>query len=464
MKKFNIIVACDNNNGIGYENNLPWKFQKDMDFFKYITKTNQILPTINNSKNILIMGRKTFESIGCKTLPDRLSFVITSNPLTDTENIKYFSNFYKALESALTYNNSDVWVIGGSTIYNTALRHWACNKIYLTQIDHIFNCDKFLNLNNDIKWTNELEITDTNLLDNKKYKLNFKEGIINPNIEALYLETLYDVSKTGERRMTRNGYTFSKFHKTISWDLDNGFPLLTTKKMFWKGIVEELLFFIRGETDSNKLSENGVKIWEPNTRRDFLDNLGFNYPEGEMGPMYGYQWRFFNKPYPDNGVDNGVDQLKNIIEEIKNNNTSRRLIMTDFNPCQVNQGVLYPCHSIVIQFYVENNNLSCSMYQRSGDLFLGVPFNIASTSLLLCIIAQLVNLKPKNVNLIIGDNHIYEEHINQVLEQLSRVPYNLPKFKIKEFKSLKEVEESSLQDYEIIDYLSYNIIKATMKS
>lgn len=466
MKRFNIIVACDNNFGIGNNGSLPWAFKQDMLYFRNITSTNQILPLINKSPNIIIMGMKTFESIGFKSLPNRVSFVITSKKIENSDTVKYFSNFYEALNYSSNYLNSDVWVIGGSSIYNMAIRHWACHKIYLTQIDNIFNCDTFLDFNmNNIKWTNELPINDLNILDNKTYKLTFKEGIVNHNVETQYLETLYNVLINGEKRMTRNGYTYSKFNKTISWDLKDGFPLLTTKKMFWKGIVEELLFFIRGDTDSNKLSEKGIKIWEPNTRRYFLDNLGLDYPEGEMGPMYGYQWRYFNKPYPvTNDYNNGIDQLQNIINEIKNNPTSRRLIMTDFNPVQVSQGVLYPCHSIVIQFYVEDNKLNCSMYQRSGDLFLGIPFNIASTSLLLCIIAQLTNLEPSKVNLIIGDYHIYEKHYNQVLEQLKRTSYNLPKINIKKFNSLKEVEESSLDDYQLIDYASHPTIKADMIS
>ena len=292
-------------------------------------------------------------------------------------------------------------------------------------------------------------------------------------METIYLDILKDVLETGEKRMTRNGTTYSKFFKTLSFNMDDGFPLITTKKMFWKGVVEELLFFIRGDTNTNILSDKGVKIWESNTRLEFLDFMGLDYKEGEMGPMYGYQWRKFNKPYNvscdtlcDTLQDNGIDQLKYIINEIKTNPTSRRILMTDFNPSQVNQGVLYPCHSIVIQFYVENSNtvpiLSCSMYQRSSDLFLGEPFNIASTSLLLCIVSQLVGLKPGMVHLILGDCHIYDEHIDAVKEQLSRVPLKLCKLKIKEFTTLEQVEMAVLNDFILEDYISHPAIKAKM--
>jgi thymidylate synthase len=288
-------------------------------------------------------------------------------------------------------------------------------------------------------------------------------------MEKQYLDILKDVLETGERRHTRNGATYSKFFKTISFNLNDGFPLLTTKKMFWKGIVEELLFFIRGDTNTKSLSDKGVRIWESNTSREFLDSIGLKYEDGEMGPMYGYQWRKFNKPYNvsyDSSHDNGIDQLKYVINEIKTNPSSRRIIMTDFNPSQVNQGVLYPCHSIVIQFYVENSNstpiLSCSMYQRSSDLFLGEPFNIASTSLLLHIVSQLVGLKPGMVHLILGDCHIYDEHINHVKEQLLREPLKLCKLKMTEFTTLEQVETASLDDFILQDYESYPAIKAKM--
>ena len=290
------------------------------------------------------------------------------------------------------------------------------------------------------------------------------------NVETQYLNILKDMIETGEERVTRNGTTLSKFFKTISFDMKDGFPLLTTKKMFWKGVVEELLFFIRGDTDTTKLSEKGIRIWEPNTSREFLDKMNLNYNVGDMGPMYGYQWRYFNKMY--NGNENtldissakltGIDQLEKVIEEIKSDPHSRRIMMTTFNPSQVNEGVLYPCHSIVIQFYVENNRLSCTMYQRSCDLFLGCPFNIASTSLLLHIISQLTNMEPGIVNIVFGDYHIYAEHIDMVKVQIGREPYKLCKLKMKDFKNLKEVETSSYEDYMLVDYIAHPAIKAHM--
>jgi dihydrofolate reductase/thymidylate synthase len=451
MKTFNVILATDKNFLIGKENNLPWNFSSDMTHFSSLTKSNNIF----NHKNILIMGRKTWESLACKNLENRQNFVITSQNSMDSENTLFFKDFYSAYCKACEFKG-DIWVIGGSKVFDSAIRHWACEKIYWTRIDGEFIGDICFDISKyPINWIDTTELIDMNKINKKEYKLHFKIGEIKKGVESQYLETLHELIYTGEKRQTRNAVTYSKFNKTISWDLADGFPLLTTKKVFWKGIVEELLFFIRGETDSTKLSAKGVKIWEPNTTREFLDSLGFkDYPVGEMGPMYGYQWRNFN--------GQGIDQLKKVINEIQTDPHSRRILMTDFNPIQAHLGVLYPCHSIILQFYVEEGRLSCNMYQRSSDFFLGEIFNIASTSLLVHIIAQLTNLKAGKVNIIMGDYHVYDIHYEKVLIQLKRTPYDLPKLEMKPFQTLEEVENSLLEDYKIIDYQSHPTIKADM--
>lgn len=470
MKKFNVILATDLNGGFGLKNALPWDLPLDFEFFKSITKQNSILPGINQEDNILIMGRKTWESMGSKPMSNRISYVITKNyeELNKASYSKtlFFPDFLSAYVEASLHLNSTIWVIGGKQIYDTALKHWACDKVYWTQIKGTFEADTFINIKDyNIKWNSIIMKEEINKKDQQIYELYFHEGVAEPSIETQYLGTLFDVIVTGDERKTRNAVTHSKFMKTLTCDLSEGFPLLTTKKMFWKGIVEELLFFIRGDTDASKLSEKGVKIWDPNTSREFLDSLGLNYPVGQMGPMYGYQWRHFNKPYPEtdeNSHINGVDQLKKVIEEIKADPTSRRIIMTDFNPQQARQGVLYPCHSIVIQFYVEFGKLSCSMYQRSGDLFIGIPFNIASTALLLHIISQLTGLDAGKVHLLIGDYHIYDQHSEAVFEQLKRTPKSFPILEMTKFTSLEEVEKATLNDFQLLGYESEPAIKAQM--
>lgn len=485
MKKFNVILATDLDGGFGINGELPWDFTIDFAFFKSMTKSNSILPGINPADNILIAGRKTWESMGCNPLPGRKTFVVSSQwellsqthlEQKNTRNsrlyvpdkmlqIEFFPTFFSAYLAASKFLNSDIWVIGGAQIYDTALRHWACNQVYWTKIHGHFNTDVSIHMEKyPIEWTSQISTLDIDKKTGLACTLEFKLGTQIPTTEAQYLSTLYDVVTTGEKRQTRNAITWSKFTKTISCDLSNGFPLLTTKKMFWKGIVEELLFFIRGETDTTKLSAQGVKIWEPNTSREFLDSVGLSYPDGHMGPMYGYQWRHWGKPYllDETSQTKGIDQLAKVIGEIKSDPNSRRILMTDFNPTQAAQGVLYPCHSIVIQFYVQENKLSCTMYQRSGDLFLGIPFNIASTSLLLHIMSKLTGLNPGTVNLVFGDYHVYDSHVSAVYEQLERTPKDFPQIIIPDFKTLDQVEQSKLSDYVLVDYKSDPAIKVSM--
>ena len=447
MKTFNIILAADLKGGIGLNNSLPWDFPLDKKYFR--TMTTNIL----GENNILIVGRNTYQEF-----KNRNCYIVSKTLKGDN----IFRTFHDAYMKASLNLNVDIWVIGGVKIYDAALKHFACDKVYFTLINNEFNSDVIFNIHNyNITWTNNIIRKDINKNDNIEYELHFKTGKVNHNVEVQYLGLLYNVFTTGNHKNTRNSLTYSKFNNTLSFNLQDGFPLLTTKKMFWKGIVEELLFFIRGETNSKLLLNKGIKIWEQNTTKEFINKMGLNYEEGDMGPMYGYQWRFFNKKYHKDD-NNYIDQLVKIINEIKTDPNSRRILMTSFNPIQANEGVLYPCHSIILQFYVENKVLSCSMYQRSGDLFLGVPFNIASTSLLLHIIAKLTDNNVGMVNIILGDYHIYNDHIDAVIEQLERVPYNLCKLNIKNFKTLEEVENSTFDDYKIENYISHSIIKANM--
>jgi dihydrofolate reductase / thymidylate synthase len=463
---FNIILACDKEYGIGRYNSLPWAFGKDMEYFKGLTTSNNPF-----KKSIVIMGRNTMESLPKKKLSNRINIII-SNKLEDNrvykDNFVVLNTFQKALDYSYGlngYDSNDIWVIGGKQLYQESFRHRDLDKVYYTFIEGNFNCDTFIsfpwdeyemNLSNSTQFI----VKDNDRKTNKTCHLFF--NIIKPRKDAenQYLNLMNEIITNGERRDTRNGETRSLFSKELNFDVSNSVPLLTTKRMFWKGIVEELLFFIRGEINTLKLEEKGIKIWKGNTNKEFLNKQNLNYEEGCMGPMYGYQWRYFNKPL--NKESGGIDQLKNLINEIKINPTSRRLLITDFNPSQVNEGVLYPCHSLILQFYVEKDMLSVKMYQRSADVFLGLPFNIASTSLLLYIIAKLTNLNPKMVTISLGDCHIYKEHLVQCKEQLSRTTFQLPKLNIPDFKTLKEVENSIFKDYKLLDYNYHPSIKAQM--
>jgi thymidylate synthase len=238
-------------------------------------------------------------------------------------------------------------------------------------------------------------------------------------MEKQYLQILRDVLENGHTRETRNSVTKSLFAKCISFDLADGFPLLTTKKVFFRGVVEELAWFLRGSTDAKELIAKNVHIWDGNSEKN-------NY---DCGAVYGFQWRFYGAKYIDCQTDYtgcGVDQVIRVIDLLKNDPTSRRIIINAWNPKQMEEMVLPPCH-VMYQFYVESDDrVSVMLTQRSADLFLGVPFNIASTSLLLTLICQNVGRKPGRVIINIGDAHIYENHIDAVKIQLSRKPTELP--------------------------------------
>jgi len=282
--------------------------------------------------------------------------------------------------------------------------------------------------------------------------------------EKKYLDALKDILENGEIRNTRNSKTISKFGIKLDFDISDSFPLLTTKKVYFHGVLHELLWFIKADTNSKNLEKYNVNIWRSNSTREYLDDLKlFNYEEGDCGPIYGFQWRHYGAKYsgPDsNYFGLGIDQLKNCIDLIKKDPTSRRIFMSAWNPVQLNDMCLPPCH-VSYQFYVtDDKKLSCMMYQRSGDMFLGIPFNIASTSLLVYIISKITDLKPGNVSIVIGDAHIYEEHIDAVKRQLEREPYEAPKLVINKYFS--NIDDYKYENFEVVDYKYYPTIKAKM--
>lgn len=256
-----------------------------------------------------------------------------------------------------------------------------------------------------------------------------------------YLDLLDHVLKNGVRKNDRTGTgTISVFGYQMRFDLGSGFPLLTTKKLHFKSIVHELLWFISGDTNIRYLNENGVGIWD-----EWADE------NGNLGPVYGYQWRSWSA-----GDGRKIDQLMNVVESIRNNPDSRRHIVSAWNVGDLDIMALPPCH-VLFQFYVAEGKLSCQLYQRSCDIFLGVPFNIASYSLLTMMIAQVTSLKPGEFIHTLGDAHIYLNHIEQVKLQLTRKPYPLPQLKIN--PSVKDIMEFTYEDFELLNYVAHPHIK-----
>lgn len=257
-----------------------------------------------------------------------------------------------------------------------------------------------------------------------------------------YLELLSHVMNNGVDRSDRTGTgTRSVFGYQMRFDLNDGFPILTTKKLHLRSIIYELLWFLRGDTNIKWLNENGVSIWD-----EWADK------NGELGPVYGYQWRSW--PAPDG---RHIDQIKNVLQMIEKNPDSRRLIVTAWNPALVDEMALPPCHCL-FQFYVANGKLSCQLYQRSADIFLGVPFNIASYALLTMMIAQVCELKLGEFVHTLGDAHLYSNHFEQAKEQLTRQPLALPQMKIN--PDVKDLFAFKFEDFTLENYVSAPHIKA----
>jgi thymidylate synthase len=283
----------------------------------------------------------------------------------------------------------------------------------------------------------------------------------------VYLDLLKFILENGHEKDDRtNTGTLSSFGHQLEFDLSEGFPAITTKSLAWKGVVSELLWFLEGSNDERRLAEirfgksrNELKdlnkystIWTDNADKQGKE-LGYENTETKkiLGPVYGVQWRNWS----------GKDQLEELINNLKNNPDSRRHILSAWNVGEIHKMALPPCH-VMSQFYIHNDEISCHMYQRSADMFLGVPFNIASYALLLSIIAEILNLKPKRFIHSFGDAHIYKNSIEQVKEQISRNPKKLPTLKIPNLNSLKDLDNYKIEDFVLIGYDPHPPIKARM--
>lgn len=272
--------------------------------------------------------------------------------------------------------------------------------------------------------------------------------------EKQYLNLISKILVAGELQQGRNGKTYSVFGESMRFSLENNtLPLLTTKKVAWNTCLKELLWFIKGDTNNKNLKRDNVSIWNGNGTREFLDSRElYHLNEDDLGPVYGHQWRFWNAPYSKLGCEDsykgkGVDQLQNIIDTLNHptEKYSRRIIMSAWNPEQLNEMALPPCH-VLSQFKVSNENeLSCILYQRSGDVGLGIPFNIASYSFLTHLLARHCNLKAKEFIHFIGDAHIYDDHCDVLKQQINREPYSFPQLII-------ENKHNDINDYELSDF------------
>lgn len=288
--------------------------------------------------------------------------------------------------------------------------------------------------------------------------------------EKQYLNLITKICKHGFKEIGRNGSTLSVIGEKMSFNLqDNKIPFITTKKLAWKTCLKELLWFINGDTCNEILQKQNVKIWNGNATREFLDSRGLhNLNENDLGPVYGHQWRFYNAKYINSKSDykgQGVDQLQDVINQIKESKktgiSSRRIILNAWNPLQISEMALPPCH-VLSQFFVQNNQLSCALYQRSGDVGLGIPFNIASYSFLTHLLAKHCDLQPKEFIHFVGNAHVYSDHVDSLLEQVKRIPYKEPQLTI--LNKHENINDYKLKDFVIENYKYHNAIKMDMRA
>ena len=438
----NVILAIDKNYGIGKNNSLPWKNKDELQIFKQ--------KTLNS---IIIVGRKTAESL--PYLKDRTIFCVTRKfrNLTSDKNVTFlFNSIDEAIEESKNHNKS-IYIAGGGEIYKYVFQKYKNEiKLHISFINDIYDCDTFID-RNDIK--DFVVVSEDKYEDFVHYEMKYCE-----TFEKQYINLIDDIMKNGKLRADRTGTgTISLFGKNLNIDVSKYFPLLTTKRVFFRGVVEELLFFISGKTDTKILENRGVNIWKGNTSREFLDGRNLkHYEVGEYGPSYGYNWRFYGKKYKDD-ASVGVDQLQNAIDLIKNDPTSRRIIVSAWNPSILNEIPLPACHYI-FQFYVDNENLSILVNMRSCDVFLGLPFNIASYSLLLYMVSHITNKKPKDVIFMLGDTHIYQNHLKQCTEQISRFMKELPTLEFS--RNVNNIDDFTIDDFLLKNYNPCSNIKADM--
>ncbi|MBA0766422.1 hypothetical protein Gotri_015467 [Gossypium trilobum] len=489
-RTYQTFVAATKDWGIGKDGKLPWKLPSDLKFFKDVTLTT----SDSGKKNAVIMGRKTWESIPLqyRPLPGRLNVVLTrsgSFDIATAENVVICGSMTSALEllaaSPYCLSIEKVFVIGGGQIFRESLNAAGCDAIHITEIETSIECDTFMPaIDSSVfqPWYSSFPVVENNIrycfttyvrvrtsavehfsqdcdqvldnkLDSSKFEIpNFSflpKMIFEKHEEYLYLNVIQDIISEGNLKGDRTGTgTLSKFG---------------CQKVFWRGVVEELLWFISGSTNAKVLQEKGIHIWDGNASREFLDSIGLtDREEGDLGPVYGFQWRHFGARYTDMHADyteQGFDQLLDVIDKIKNNPNDRRIILSAWNPSDLKLMALPPCHMFA-QFYVANGELSCQMYQRSCDMGLGVPFNIASYALLTCIIAHVCDLVPGDFIHVLGDTHVYSTHVRPLQEQLQKLPKPFPILKINPEKN--NIDSFVASDFKLIGYDPHKKIEMKM--
>lgn len=442
-KELNIIVACDEENGIGKDNKIPWKCSEDLKHFRQITKDT-------TKKNAVVMGRLTWESMDKNPLPNRLN-VIISKTLDDN-----YIPIYPTLGAALNYliksNSIDkIFIIGGANLYKEALEKYSINNIYLTRIKGKYDCSIFFPIIPQLNYyLAEMNKEAKDELIKGFYV--YKHTNIYPIAPEIMYYKLLDQILNQKNRETRNGLTRSLFSANFVFDMKLGFPLFTCRKVWLKGIFEELMWMLRGETTIASLQEKGINIWNSNTSREFLDKRGLtNFEVGEVGATYGFNWRHFGAVYSGSKTDYtgmGYDQLENVINLINNDPFNRRILVSLWNPNEVNNCALPPC-LWNYQFYVKMDNngnkyVSLIGTLRSSDVPVAFHWNTAHCGLLLSLICKTTGAIPDMLYMNIGDTHIYEPHWEDVVDLFDRKPMAFPRLTVKDKKNIIDYQYSDI--------------------
>lgn len=460
MKIVAVVARRVSDGVIGLKGALPWVLREDLKFFKNTTTTG-------DTRNVCIMGRRTFESLGPQLLPGRDVYVVSRSAASVTDDrVRVFPTCREALDEARRgVSRRKTFICGGGEIYRELLP--LCDEVVLTEIyqapgdgdvffpDSLLDSFSVVGRSPSVRYSLDGGIPYEHVFYRRRHQ------------EHEYLSLGQTILDRGSVKMDRTGTgTVGIFGPQLEFDLSGGeFPLLTTKKVFWRGVVEELLWFVKGSTDSRELSDKKIRIWDGNSSRKFLDNRGLReYSEGDIGPGYGFQWRHWGARYEGCSGDYkecGIDQLHEAVDQIKNNPGSRRIIVSAWNVSDIPKMALPPCH-LLYQFNVrEGNFLDLKTYQRSADWFLGVPFNIASYALLLHMVCHLTGKIPGRLVLSFGDAHVYMTHRDQMNEQISRQPLPFTSLTIREGNYVN-LEDFTPEDFSLTDYRHHPPIKGEM--
>ena len=487
---FDIVMAVGHPDGqFGFEGKLPWgHISEELKHFSRLTRG------ADDAKvpNVLIMGRATWASLGSKSLPRRLSVVVSkARPeLIEGKPDLIVGSLNEALlELQKRTERGEVgrlFLIGGVGLILEALRdHPCCDGVYLTQVRPIsgppLKADRSLiYAHKHILFSGQymFEATESESMmavndEGHSFKLTFRRYLFNRarnHPEAPFLDLLRQILEHGKRRPNRTGIdTLGIWGAQLRFDLTR-FPLFTTKRVFWRGVVEELLFFLGGRTQTRVLEAKGVTIWRKNTTRAFLDGRGlFRYEEGEAGPYYAFQWRHFGADYRPNEQlelgQGGFDQIAQVIEDIKavkadpTREEARRLVVTAWNPSDLKKTCVPPCH-YSFQFQVDGDRLNCMANMRSCDCPVGSPFNVASYALLTHMIGHLTGLIPGTLVLSLADAHIYTNVIDAVKEQLSRPPRQWPQLEI--VGQHRSIDDFTADSFRLTEYYPHPTLKMEM--